>query len=314
MKNKQRNFSPNKNIIINTRNEISKSPLKYRKRRKSSIPLQITEFIKKNGFHQINCEAFNKDSYKGDYSGKKVNIKNIINTSIPEVSENSSNNRENKNKKTKKKQAKKENKNEKENHNYYIDLVQNIYEKEPHLGKENLIKSEKKKDNDNNMKLNEVKQNFKKITKRRNSELTKFYLKYNFNKEPITQNIKSSTLINKKKSCEIMKLAHKKNSEEKEKNKSNRKNKEKHKIKEKHDNKEIKDNNKHTKNGDNTPKKNSGSIIIKKKVREKDTLENEKKTENDNNINENKSPKKINKLKKFFCCLINNGESSIDND
>ena len=309
-----RHFSPNRNTFKKAGNELNKFPLKYSQRRKSSIPLHIREFISNNAFNQINQECSTKNSYN-KYSDKKC--KDIINNSIPEVSENSSQNQEEKNKKKTKKGAKKETKNEIENNNYYIHYIKNVYEKEPHLSKESIIKSEMKKYNDNYMKYIYGKKNFRK-KHRRNSEVNKYIFKsnlhnLNMDKEPIRKDKKSTTLIiNKKQSNEIINHNNQ-NSEEKEKNRSNRKNKEKQKNKRKQDNKECKDNNIFHMIGD-SPKKNNDTINTKRK--EKEALENEKKTKNDNN-NENKnvkSSKIMNKLKKFFCCLINNGESSIEKD
>ena len=317
MSNNQRHLSSNKKKTKITRNELNNSPLKYRQRRKSSIPLQIREFISNNVFNQLNPEASTKNSYN-ICSDKKYHIKEIINNSIPEESENSSNNNEEKNKKKTKISTKKGTKNEIENNNYYIHYIKNVYEKEPHLNKENITKSEKKKTNDNHMKYMNGKKNFNKINRRRNSEMNKYMLKSNFHnlnmdKEPIRSDIKSSTFANKNKINDMI-VHNNKSSEEKEKNRSNRKNKERHKSKElsiKEEDK-YKDNNIHHMKND-SPKKNSSSINTKKK--EKEALESVNKTEN-GNINENKNiknSKKMNKLKKFFCCLLND-ELSIEND
>ena len=85
------NISPLKNAISKARRELNSSPLKLRERRKSSIPLQLVEFI-----NQVKPDSSSKQSYKGDCSNKKDHLKKIINTSIPEESENSSNKKENK--------------------------------------------------------------------------------------------------------------------------------------------------------------------------------------------------------------------------
>ena len=320
MNNKSRHFSPNRITIKNARNEFINSPLKYKKRRKSSIPLQLREFIKNNGFNQINTDASTKNCKKVELSGKKFYVKNIINSSIPEESENSSNNKKDQKTKVKRKQIKKETKNEIENNNYYIHYIKNIYEKEPHLNQENILKSEKKKTNDDYKKFLEGKKFFRKH-RRRNSELSNIFLKsnlhninFNMDKEPKRSSIKSSTIIDKQKNTEMAGLIHKKNV--KEKIKSNRKNKEKkHKNKENHDDKEDKDNLIYNLNCD-SPKKSVGSINIKKKVKENEILEIEKKIENGyNNENKNiKNHKKMNKLKRFFCCLINKCESSTEID
>lgn len=320
MNNKFRHFSPNKITIKNTRNEFTNSPLKNRKRRKSSIPLQLRELIKNNCFNQISTEGSTKNSKKGELSGKKRYVKDIINTSIPEESENSSNNKEDKKANAKMEQNNKDNKNEIGNKNYYIHYIKNIYEKESHLNKENILKSEKKKAN-HYEKFIEGKRHFKPIYKRRNSELNNLNLKSNFHnfnfnmdKEPLRSSIKSSTIIDKKKSSEMEELIHKKNIKEKNKSKKKKKEKHKNKNKENHNNKEVKNNPINNFNCD-SPKKSSGSINKQKKVKEKELLENEKKTENENN-NENKNVKnqKMNKLKKLFCCLINKCESSIENE
>ena len=300
-----RHLTPKKKSIKQTRNEFTKLPIKYKKRRKSSIPLHIRELIKNNSLNQLYPDPSSRNNYKCDYINKKFNF-DIINSSIPEESENSSN---------KEAKNKKEIKNEIENNNYYIHYIKNVYEKEPHFSKKCVAKTAKKKSNNNCIKLMDAKQNFRKINKRRNSVLNKNFLNLhnfnlNMNPEPVRSSAKWNTIIKKKKSGDIFSPSNKKE----EKSRSFRKNKEKNKSKEKSDTKEDKDTNINNK-GDSS-KKNSNRLDAKKKIKEKETFENEGKTENGNNSeNKNiKETKKKNKFKKFLCCLLSNVESSIEND
>ena len=79
-----------KNIIKRAKKDLDKTPNKNKKRRKSSISLQLKEMIKNNGLNRIIPDSSTKNSYKGD-SAKKNYLRDIINSSIPEVSEKSSN-------------------------------------------------------------------------------------------------------------------------------------------------------------------------------------------------------------------------------
>ena len=324
----------NKNTIKLARKELTKSPPKYRERRKSSIPLKLVEFIRNNELNQIKPDP-TKNSYKGAFSSKKNFLKEMININIPEESDDSSNKKEKKNKKIKKtkrtkkekkeKKEKHETKNEIENNNYYIHYIKNIYENEHHLNKENIFKSANKENNDIQMKLMESNKNLKKFYKRRNSALNRNLLKSNINninlildKEQINKKFPLS-IISKKKSAEIGSFLHKNNLDEKKKDitksyynkNSNRKNKSKHKSKEKKKNKEKdkeldknQDNNDENILNDDNRKKSENT-----NKNDKEILENEKKTE----IESNNKNSKI-RIKKIFCCFINDGDSSIEND
>lgn len=341
------NFSPIKNTICKARRELNSSPLKLGKRRKSSIPLQLVEFI-----NQMKPESASKKSYKGDCSNKN-HLRKMINTSIPEESENSSikenknnNKKERKEKREKKvksekrerkdksernekseRKDKKDKKNEIENNNYYIHYIKNVYENESHLNKDNLFKSANKNDNINETLMNflESNKNIKPVFKRRNSAMNRELFKSNLmNKnnlflDKIQINSKlPESIINKKKSGDIL-LHKKKDIKEKEnskshynntggnKNKSKNKNKDKKKYKDKNKTKEK------DKNKDSNEENNINTENQKKNIKEKEILENEKKTETENII-ENTKIKKINKFKKFLCCFINNGDDSIEND
>jgi len=338
------NISPIKNTIRKARRELNSSPLKFRKRRKSSIPLQLVEFI-----NQIKPDSASKQSYKGEYTNKN-HLRKMINKSIPEESENSSiienknnNKKEKKEKKEKKiknekrekkdknnekseRKDKKDKKNEIENNNYYIHYIKNVYENESHLNKDNLFKSANKNNNINETLMNflESNKNIKPVFKRRNSAMNKELFKSNLvNKHLLLDKIQINSklpesIINKKKSQDII-LHKKKDVKEKEnakshlyntsgnKNKSKNKNKDKKKYKDKNKTKEK------DKNKDSNEENNINTENQKKNVKEKEILENEKKTETENNI-ENTKIKKINKFKKFLCCFINNGDDSIEND
>ena len=76
----------NKNTIKLARNELIKSPIKYRERRKSFIPQNALAFIRNNYLNQVKPQII-KYSCK-DYSAKKKYLKEISNTNIPEESGN----------------------------------------------------------------------------------------------------------------------------------------------------------------------------------------------------------------------------------
>ncbi len=89
------------------RNEFINTPLQLRKRRKSSIPFQLVEFLRNNDLSQINPLTSTKNSLKGKISSKKNLFINAIKNRIPEVSEiSSSQKREEKFKKEKNKKEK----------------------------------------------------------------------------------------------------------------------------------------------------------------------------------------------------------------
>ena len=58
-------------------------------------------------------------------------------------------------------------------------------------------------------------------------------------------------------------------------------------------------------------KKENDSITKKERVRKKVSLDNERKTVTENNMENIKIKSKV---RKFLCCIINNGDSSIEND
>lgn len=318
------NLSPKKITIKQARKQLTKSPLKYKRRRKSSIPLQLKEFITNNKINQITPESSTKKSYKGRYSCKKNYVKDIINTSIPEESENSSNHKDDKYKKIKKlKQTKQKQTKKNEttgNNNYYIHYIKNVYENESHLNKENILKSAKKNINESFLKFLESNKNLRDSAKRRNSALNSNFFKSNIHninfgldKEFINHKTPAS-IIDKKKSEEIGNLLHKRHLDDKQKEYvKNYFHKSKHKNKDnKHKNKE------NEKSPINTEKKlkaiKNNDICHKNKLKEKEILENEKKEDTENNTESIKSKKK-NKLRKFLCCILNcNCDSSVDNN
>ena len=340
----------NKNTIKLARNELIKSPLKYRERRKSYIPQNALAFIRNNDLNQIKPEI-TKYSCKGESSTKKKYLKEISNTNIPEESEyfnknsvkkNKKGKKAKKNKKEKKGQKEKEEiKNEIENNNYYIHYIKNVYEDENHLNKKNIIKSAGKENNEIKVKFLESNRNVKSLHKRRNSALNKNIFKSNLNnvnllldKEQINQKIPFS-IINKKKSVEISTLIPKNNLDEKKKEtvksflhkNSSSKNKIRHKNKERKkskDKEKEKDKEKDKNKGKDKEIENDKVIDLennnddnKKKddcsnQKEKELLDNEIKTEMDTNNKSSKIKKK--KKFKFLCCFFGNGDSSFEND
>jgi hypothetical protein len=304
------NHTPKKSTIKLARKQLKKSPIQYRKRRKSSIPLKLRQFITNNNINKIDPKLSCKNNFQGEISSKNEQKEDIINTNIPEVSENSSNIKEER--KTKIKKIKHKKKNNNDNNNYFIHYIKNVYENESHLNKENIIKSAKKNINDSFLKFVESNKTFHNTAgKRRNSAFNGNFMKSNFHninlgldKEQLNRKVPYS-IINKKKSAEIGTLLHKKNLDNKEKEIVK-----KYFTKSKHKNKD----NKH-KDKDKTIK-NSDIATHKKKIKEKETLaeenENENKVNTENNIETIKT-KKQSKIKKFLCCIINdNCDSSIE--
>ena len=368
------NISSTKSTIKLARRELNKFPLDNSKARKSSIPLQLRELLSNNNLSQIAPDALTKSSFKGNFSTKKKLLNDIINTSIPEVSENSSNNKDEKINKEKKHikhikenkhikhiKEKKENKKEIEKNNYYIHYIKNVYENDPHFNKESIVNSTNKKINNHDIysKFLEQNRNITPINWRRNSDYNKNFLKSNFkhinlilDKEQLNSK-KAGSIINKKmsennigsflrkkqleeKQKEIIKLyinnnknkskhkhkeksKHKVKDKEKEKEKDKDKDKEKDKDKDKDNENEEKnainivniDENEHKKENDSMTKKENDSITKKERVRKKESLDNERKTVTENNM---ESIKIKSKVRKFLCCIINNGDSSIEND
>ncbi len=307
--------TPKKNTIKLARKHLKKSPIQYKKRRKSSIPLKFREFISSNSLNKIMPKFSGKHHYTGEISSKDNKKLNIINTNIPEVSENSSNIKETikiKNDKNSKK---------KENNNYFIHYIKNVYENESHLNKENIIKSAKKNIHDSFLKFIETNKNNRvPLAKRRNSALNEYFMKSNFHKinlgfdkDQINEKVPRS-IIDKKQSAEIGKLLHKKKLDSKDK-KHNNKSKHKHKNKDK----DLEKDNKTAKKISNKIIKTSDITTHKKKIKdkEKDTLPNDDENENKANteINtESTKTKKKSKIRKFLCCIINdNCDSSIEN-
>ena len=80
--------STKKSTIKATRKQFNKIPLNNRKRRKSSIPLQLRQLISNNSLNKIMPKLSCKNNFTGDISTKNEPLKDIINTNIPEVSEN----------------------------------------------------------------------------------------------------------------------------------------------------------------------------------------------------------------------------------
>ena len=338
----------NKNTIKLARNELIKSPIKYRERRKSFIPQNALAFIRNNYLKQVKPEII-KYSCKGDYSAKKKYLKEISNTNIPEESGNFNktsikrNKKGKKNKKEKKdKKEDQEIKNEIENNNYYIHYIKNVYEDENHLNKKSIIKSADKENNEIKVKFLESNKNVKPFYRRRNSALNRNIFKSNLNnvnllldKEQINQKFPFSIINKKKSAAEISTLIHKNNLDEKKKEmiksflhkSSSNKNKSKHKNKERNKSKDKeKEKNKGKDKEKNKEKENDKVIDLKnneddnkkkdeysnQKEKEKELLDNEIKTEMDTN-NKSSKIKKKRKLK-FLCCFFGNADSSFEND
>ncbi len=306
------NRSPKKITVKIAKNRLSKSPLKEKRRRRSLLPFQSMESINNSSVSKIRkTESFTKNSNKGGIPNHKIFLKEIINTSIPEVSEKSSNND---------KEEKKGKNNKKKDDKYIIHYIKNVYEKDSHFNKENIIKSAKKNIHDSFLKfLQNTKNNFRNSSRRRNSALNANFFKSNIhninvilNKNHVNKK-KSGSIIDRKKSEEKGNEFHKKNSGDKEKEIVTinlNKNKHKHnkqKEKENENGKVVVLEDKNS-NKDKTIKSNDKTV--------KEILENEKKTETENNTENTKTKKKKkNKIKKFLCCLLNsNSDTSIENN
>jgi hypothetical protein len=317
----QRNATPKKITIKIAKKRLNESPLKNRRRRKSSIPVKSMESLNNHSISKIskiqNSESFSKKSHKGENVKNKIFLKEMVSNSIPEVSENSSNNeKEEKNSKNNKKQ---------ENNKYYIHYVKSVYEKESHFKKENKIKNANKNIHESFIKfLQSSQNNVRNSFKRRNSALNSNFFKSNIhninvilNNDHMNQKVPGS-IINKKKNEERENLLHKKNIDNKQKeivkiyiNKkklTHIKQKEKEKENEKNE-KDVAAMEDKISNKDKTTKSNDKTA--------KEIVENEKKTEIENNTenSKNKKNKNKNKFKKFLCCILNsNADSSIEND
>lgn len=297
------NYTSKKIANKSTRKEFNKSPLK------SSIPIQLIEFIKNHNLNQITPEAAQKNSYKEDSSPKKYSLNNMTNNNIPEVSEKSSDNKKEKNKKEKKKKSKKKGRGD---NNYYIHYIKNVYENEAHLNKENLLNNISNKiNNEKDSKI--IESNKKSRYWRRNSALNENLFKCNFHnnnliidKEQIDKR-KSGSIIDKIKIENLGSFFHKKLLEKKEKKISklnNNKNKTRHKNKDKSKNK-----NNDEKISDKEKDLNKDNI---KNIKKKEIFENEKKTDIENKSESIKIQKTSIFKKVFFCCFINNGDSSLE--
>ena len=77
MEQKPDNIPYKKNTIKMARKEFVNipTPRHLRKRRKSSIPLILVEFLKNNDINQIKQESSIKNSFKGEFSSKKIILK-----------------------------------------------------------------------------------------------------------------------------------------------------------------------------------------------------------------------------------------------
>ena len=314
-----KNFAKKKTAYLSkedlTKSSISNMIHSKKKRRKSSIPLQLREMKRKTGLNQKVPNELIRKSVQNNFHSKKKILGDIINTSIPEVSENSSIN--NKDKK------------DIENNNFYIHYIKNVYEKEPHLNKESIVNNKsniKQKINNTYLKFLESDKNIKPLNWRRNSCFNNNFLKSNFHnnnnlinfildKEHLNSK-KAVSIINKKNSTEIGSMFHKTKLGKKEKlkttiNKSKNKSRHRNKVKSKNKYKsKEKDNNEDI----NNIYENRHSITSANKAKQKDLLENEKKTDKESNNTNLKINKRKSKFRKFLCCFISNGDSSIEND
>ncbi len=292
-----------KSMISSTRNQFSKSPILKLERRKSSIPLNLKKFISYDNLVGLSQEKIsNKNSHKESYSIRKHQFSKI-NTSIPEESESFSNCEEIKNRKE-------------SNHNeYYINYINNLYEKETHLNKEILIKTPSSKKT-NLKKYDDPKIKFK----RRNSASIDHLLNLNFHKKFCVEKGQKIPTPSKMKSAKLNNLLKKKKlsdnddvlkinnniSKSKDKSKSKSKNKSKSKVSSKDKSKDkSKNNDKKSKNNSNS-KKNVKEI--KMKIKETDS-KTETKTET---INSCKIKNKT--IKSLLCCLVNENNLSTEND
>jgi hypothetical protein len=304
--------TPKKNFKRSSKRLLTNTHLKYRGRRHSLNPLELKKFVS-NDLTNIDPEKKTlRKSLKNDLN---LSYKNIylqeINSRIPEVPESLSNSIE-----EKKNSQLKSKKGIVQNNKYFINVIKNVYENENHLNKNSLIK--KKSNYLNSSFTNHLDSNKRFInnSKRRNSAVNKDLMGLNFDKNIIMEKLNmnrniSSTNVHKLKNSEINNLLHKKNlnTEEKEivktyfkkgRNSIPKKGKDKSKKRSK------------SKNSGKKSKKSNENINNNKKVKEVDKvkdndIENSTKAETATN-----STKK--KFKKFLCCLINNDNSSTENE
>ena len=315
-------------------NELPRYPKNHHKKRKSSIPLQIKELMKKNLIKQNVYNHSSINNPKGRHSIKSNNLKN---TNIPEESGNSSLNKDDKKNKSTNKNVNKI-KNEIENNNYYICYAQNILSKESHLNLENIIKNAKKNVHGSLKKYIEHNKNIIPVDHRRNSVVNKVIINSNLNKpnaEKNEFNSRISDLIVKKiKEGHSNSFLHKKTQNLNNRYTYNpilnklekrRKSKEKNKLrlKELNDNKELMrdiedEKNDRYKNEENNEdiavyykKNNNNNLFRYKTMKERELLFNEGKTDYEDNIDRIKIHKKC-KFLKLLCCFKNIGDSSIE--
>ena len=300
--------TPKKSVRRSSKRLLTNSHLKYRGRRHSLNPVELKKFIS-NDLTNIKPDNNNiRNSLKNNLnlSYKNIYLKDL-NSSIPEVPESISNSIE-----EKKNSVLKSKKNIVQTNKYFINVIKNVYENENHLNKNSIIK--KKYNNLESSFTNHLDPNKKWIfnSKRRNSAVNKDFFGLNFDKNIIMEKLNmnrnaSSTNVHKLKNDELNNLLHKKNlnNEEKEIVKTYFK---KNKYK---SSKRGKDKNK-TKSSGKKNKKSNENKNNKKKVKEREKakdndIENSTKAETVTN-----SAKK--KFKKFLCCLINNDNSSNENE
>jgi len=297
-------YSPKKRMIRLSSNHLNRSPLKTFHRMKSSTPLNTKRFISSNNLGRYTHEKLSrKNSNKESFSIRKHQFEKI-NTRIIEESESSNLNEENK-------------KNETKNNNYYINYINNIYEREPHLNKENFIKTPSNKIK-KYKKLDDINGN---LYKRRFSAFSEQFMNLNFHKKycadkgqhvtsPISKltSSKLNNLIKKKKSSEIIILRNHSNNVNKQKDKEKSKGKSKNKSKSKGISKEK------CKNSDKKLKSNIKLKKIKENTEIKDNeIEISTKVETVNTASNNTKIKNK-KLKNLLCCLVNDNDLSTEND
>ena len=304
--------TPKKGFKRSSKRLQTNTHLKSRGRRHSLNPGDLKNFLSTD-LTNINPE--NKVLRKSLKNDLNLSYKNTylkeLNSSIPEVPESVSNNsiEEKKNSKLKSK------KNIVQNNKYFINVIKNVYENEHHLNKNSLIKKKSKYLNSSFTNHQDSNKKTINIFKRRNSAANKDLFRLNFDKNIIMEKLNmnrniSSTNVHKLENDEINNLLHKKNlnTEEKEIVKTYFK-KGRNSIPKKGN--KSKNKNK-SKNSGKKSKKNNENINNKKKVKELDKakdndIENSTKAETATN-----STKK--KFKKFLCCLINNDNSSNENE
>ena len=295
-------YSPKKSMIRYSSNYLNNSPFKIFNRMKSSTPLNKKRFISSNNLGRYTHEKLSRKNSKKDCFTIRKHQFDKINTRIIEESESSNFDEENK-------------KNETKNNNYYINYINNIYEREPHLNKENFIKTPCNKIKIYK-KLDDINGN---LYKRRFSELSEQYMNLNFHKKfcadkgqhvstPISKltSSKLNNLIKKKKSSEIIISKNHSNNVNKQKDKEKSKGKNKNKSKSKGISKEK------CKNSDKKLKSNIKLKKIKENTEIKDN-EIEISTKTVNTVSNNTKIKNK-KLKNLLCCLVNDNDLSTEND